>query len=52
MEQILWKINRVDKEDIVTFYNEKGEVVSQETLENVIGDYVDQREDEWIGEGE
>ena len=51
MEKILWKINKVEGTEIVTFYKENGTVVYQEELENVIGDYVDQREDEWTGEG-
>jgi len=50
MERIYWEI---DEDNMVTFYLERNggdtKVVAMEELENVIGDYVDQREDEWIG---
>lgn len=48
---ISWKIHQNNGQPIVKFYLEKdGEtkLVHTEELENVIGDYVEQREDNWI----
>ena len=45
---IYWEI---DKDGMVTFYLEKDgdtRVIAMEELENIIGDFVDQREDDWI----
>ena len=55
MEYIYWKIIKGKKYpvDMVEFYLEKNgktKIVHTEELENVIGDYVDQREDEWTEE--
>ena len=50
---IYWKI---DKNNMVTFYMEQNggdtKVIAMEDLENIIGDYAEQREDEWVEKGE
>jgi hypothetical protein len=56
MGNIYWEIKNLGKkrnyQEIVEFYiedilNGKSKKIHEETLEDVIGDYADQREDEW-----
>jgi len=56
MPYIYWEIVKINGVDIVRFYLEPTDLdlparlVYEEELENVIGDFVDQREDEWVEE--